>query len=45
MTPDFLTPGRKKYIFLEKLIQKKNTEKCIVYNNDKIIRAWCLSSD
>ena len=40
MTTDFLKPERKKYNFLEKLIQKKI--KKTLYNNDKI-RAWYLS--
>ena len=38
MSPDFLTPERKKYNFLEKLIQKKMQKNFIVYNNNKIIR-------
>ena len=39
MIPLFLTPERKKYNFLEKLIQQKIQKNFIVYNNNKIIRA------
>ena len=48
MTPDFLTPERKKIPFLEKLIRKKMQKSFIVNNNNnnnnkkKIIRAWYL---
>ena len=40
----FFTRERKKYNFFEKLIQKKIQRNFIAYNNDKIIRAWYLSS-
>ena len=43
MPPDFLTPDRKKYNFLEKLIRKKIQSNFIVNNNNEIIRAWSLS--
>ena len=42
MPPDFLTPERKKYNFLEKLIRKKVQKNFIANNNDRIIRAWYL---
>ena len=45
MPPDFLTPERKKIHFLEKLIREKIQKIFIVNNNDKIIRAWCKSSE
>ena len=44
MPPDFPTPERKKYFFFENLISKKIQKIFIVSNNNKIIRAWYLSS-
>ena len=45
MPPYFLTPERKKKnIFGEKFIRKKIQKNLMVNNNNKIIRAWYLSS-
>ena len=41
MHPNFLTPERKKKQFFGKIDSEKNF---IVNNNNKIIRAWYMSS-
>ena len=42
MPPDFLTPERKKYNFLEKFIQKKIQKSFIVYNNNNNLQVHSL---
>ena len=42
MPPDFLTPERKKYTFLKKLIRKNIQKSSLINSNNKIIRTYYL---